>query len=59
MGDVLHRELLDTIADHSLPSTVKNDMAIFFKRRLAALEVKKFKMIGRWGFHSKNVCTLL
>jgi hypothetical protein len=53
----MHRQLLDTIGDRSHPTTVKNDLAIFFKRRLATLDAKKFKMISRWAFHSKMVRT--
>ena len=35
LGDILHKQVLDTIGDRSCPSIVKNDLADFFKRRLA------------------------
>ena len=35
IGDVMHYNLLKTIGDRSHPTSVKEDLASFFKRRLA------------------------
>jgi len=45
----MHFEALETLADRSVPSQAREELAQFFKRRAVGLQHKKYKMLGRWA----------
>jgi len=49
LADTLHLEALKVVADHSRPSTARQDLAAFFRRHAVALQHKKYRMLGRWA----------
>ena len=49
LADTLHLEALETIADGSHPSRVRENLAPFFKRHAVYLRHKKYMMLGRWA----------
>lgn len=52
LGDELHRQMCQTVADRSTNKLTKATLAEFFKRRQYALQHMKYKLITRWAHHN-------
>jgi hypothetical protein len=52
LGDELHRQELQIIADQSQPREAKRSLADYFKRRQYILQHRKYKLMCRWAHHS-------
>lgn len=49
LADKMQLDTLETIADHSEPSVMREDLGKFFLRRSAQLQHKKYKLLLRWA----------
>lgn len=52
LGDDLHRNMCQTIADRASPKLTKQFLSEFFKRRHYALQHMKYKLLCRWAHHN-------
>jgi hypothetical protein len=52
LGDDLHRNMCQAVADRSSAKITKANLAEYFKRRQYALQHMKYKLLCRWAHHN-------